>query len=89
MAPEHCGCGVRANGRAGYGGVMLPDMARRPSRTRIIVETLVVAAIFIIVHLPIYPPYGEKPARTPAPAEACGASPATPCPESAAPSIPD
>ena len=68
---------------------MLPDMARRPSRTRIIVETLVVAAIFIIVHLPIYPRYGEKPARTPAASEACAPRPTTPCPESAAPPIPD
>ena len=64
---------------------MLPDMARRPSKTRIIVETLVVAAIFIIVHLPIYPPYGDKPAAS----EACAPRPTKPCPESAAPPIPD
>ena len=60
---------------------------RKKSTRRIVIETLVVVGIFGVVHLPIYPPYGDKAEKTaaapvaalpdcPTPAPADGKAPA-------------
>lgn len=54
-------------------------MARKLTTRRIVIETLIVAGIFVLVHLPIYPPYGKSPQKA---AESAGAAKDCPAGES-------